>query len=248
MLSSGGEPGPIILCVHGITSSRRSWGRFAERMQSRFQVFAYDQRGHGDSAAVLGPMTLARSLGDLETVAGALPGPVHLLVGHSWGGAVALLGGREIDPDKVLAIDPMVRVMPGTFEADYVDELRDTLGLPRGEREPALRAMYEGLHPTDLAAKLHAMSGMSIAALEQLGRDNHVDEGGWDIREALADYPVPLLILAAGVDSVMSPDDLAFVRERGGPNVAVRVFENEGHNLHRTAFDAFVEAVDAFAA
>jgi pyocin large subunit-like protein len=46
----------------------------------------------------------------------------------------------------------------------------------------------------------------------------------------------------------MSPDDLAFVRERGGPNVAVRVFENEGHNLHRTAFDAFVEAVDAFAA
>ncbi len=63
----------------------------------------------------------------------------------------------------------------------------------------------------------------------------------------VVDYPVPLLMLVAGVDSVISPVDLAFVRERGGPKVTVRVFEGEGHNLHRTAFDAFADAVVRFA-
>ena len=91
------------------------------------------------------------------------------------------------------------------------------------------------------------MLPMSIAALEALGRDNGADDGLWDIRETVVDYPVPLLACIAGEDSVLSADDLAFLRERGGKNVTVRVFAGEGHNLHRTAFDTFAGMVEAFA-
>lgn len=247
-LASWGDSGPVVLCVHGITGSRLSWSRFAERIEHRFRVYAYDQRGHGDGAAILGPMTLARSVRDLAEVAAALPAPVDVLVGHSWGGAVALLGGLDLHPPKVLAIDPMIRVAPGTFEVEYVDDVRGTLAIPASAREPALRAMFAGLQREDADAKVHAMREMSVTALENLARDNRVDDGIWDLREAIVGYPRPLLILAAGVDSVMSPDDLAWVRDRGGPNVTVRVFENEGHNLHRTAFDEFVTAFLTFAA
>lgn len=192
-------------------------------------------------------MTLERGVADLREVAAALPGQVDLLIGHSWGGAVALLGGRALPAQKVVAIDPMLHVGPGTFAQEYLDDLREPLGLEPVAKESAIRDMYGGAHELDLAGKLHALLPMSIDALERLGRDNRVDDGGWDVREAVVAYPVPLLLFAAGVDSVLSTADLAFVRERGGPNVTVRVFETEGHNLHRTAFEAFADAVAAFA-
>jgi pimeloyl-ACP methyl ester carboxylesterase len=242
-----GESGPIVLCVHGIASSRRSWTRLGEALGSSRRVYAYDQRGHGDSAEVTGPMTLERSVADLHAVAATLPGPVDLLIGHSWGGAVAVLGGRALPAHKVVAIDPMLRVAPHTFASEYVDDLREPLALEPVAKEAAIREMYEGSHPTDIAGKIHAMLPMHIGALERLGSENRSDEGGWDIRESVASYPVPLLVLAAGEDSVLAADDLAFVRERGGPNVSVRVFEGHGHNLQRTAFDEFLRVVTAFA-
>ncbi len=241
-----GERGPIVLCIHGITSSRRSWTRFGEALAATHQVVAYDQRGHGDSAGVGGPMTLERSVADLRAVAATLPGPVHLLVGHSWGGAVAVLGGRAIAPQKVIAIDPMLHVVPGTFAADYVEDLRVLLALESTPKEAAIRAMYADAQASDVAGKVHAMLPMTIGPLERLGSENGTDDDGWDLREHVADYPVPLLVLAAGEDSVMSAQDLAFVRERGGSNVTVRVFEAEGHNLQRTAFEEFVRVVRAF--
>ncbi len=211
------------------------------------RTFAYDQRGHGDRAATHGPMTLGRSLADLTAVSLALPGPIDVLIGHSWGGAVALLGGLALAPQRVLAVDPILRVPPHTFAADYVEDLRDLMALDPAAKEVAIREMYAGAHPLDIAGKLHAMGSMSIEPLERLGFENRVDDGGWDLRAKLADYPVPLLVLAAGIESVLSADDLAFLGGRGGPNVVVRVFESEGHNLQRTAFDEFVRVVEAFA-
>lgn len=246
VLQSWGTHGPIVLCVHGITSSRRSWTRLAEFLEPSHRIFAYDQRGHGDSADVAGPMSLAQSVRDLQTVRARLPGPVHMLVGHSWGGAVALLGGLAIHPERVVAIDPMIRVPGGTFDSEYVDDLRALFALAPGDREPAIRAMYDGLAPVDVDAKLHAMTHMSIASLEHLGTENDVDGGAWDLRERIARYPMPLLVCIAGIESVLSAEDQAFVAERGGPNVTVRVFPNDGHNLHRTAFDEFANAVETF--
>lgn len=191
-------------------------------------------------------MTLAQSVRDLAVVARFARAPIDTIVGHSWGGAVALLGGLDLRPARVVAIDPMIAVPAGTFESEYVDDLRAFFALDPAVREPQIRAMYEGLAPVDVDAKLHAMATMNVASLEALGRENHVDGGGWDLRERIAAYPVPLLVLAAGIESVMSAADLAFLAERGGPNVRVRTFSNDGHNLHRTAFDEFADAVASF--
>jgi pimeloyl-ACP methyl ester carboxylesterase len=161
---------------------------------------------------------------------------------------VALRGGAELRPRRVVAIDPMIRVLPGTFAADYVEDLREVFSLQGEAREGEIARMYASAHPVDRAAKLHAMRDMSLGPLEELGRENHVDEGGWDLRGLLVAYPVPLLLALAGVESVVSADDLAFVRERGGTDVTIRIFAGEGHNLHRTAFDEFADAVGAFLA
>ncbi len=245
-LSKWGRWGPSLLCVHGITSSRASWTRFAERFAGRYRIYAYDQRGHGDSAGLAGPMTLERSQRDLANVAAAIGDPIDAIVGHSWGGAVALRGGAELHPRAVVAIDPMIRVMPGTFAADYVEDLRPLFALQGEARLGAIKRMYAASAPLDREAKVHAMEHMSIASLEALGRENHADEGAWDLRGLLVSYPVPLFLALAGEDSVVSAGDLAFVRECGGPKVTIRTFEGQGHNLHRDDFDAFAASVEEF--
>lgn len=244
-----GRSGPILLCVHGITSSRKMWARTAEYFCAEYRVVAYDQRGHGESAGVAGPMTLERSVADLEAVAATLDGTIRGLLGHSWGGAVAVLGGRRIGCERVVAIDPMIHQAPGMWAADFVDDLRDVLAIPPAERGPAIREMFSGAPAVEIDAKVHAMRSMHIETITTLGAENAADAGKWDLREALRDYPKPLyLAVADPSDSVIFPDDLAFVRDHGGPNVTVEVYTGEGHTLQRTAFEKFAAAADRFLA
>ena len=244
-----GESGPILLCVHGITSSRKSWTRLAQHFAAEYRVVAYDQRGHGDSANVPGPMTLERSLRDLEAVVAALDAPVHGLLGHSWGGAVAILGGRRIACERVVAIDPMIHQAPGTWYAEFVDDLRTLFGTPSKERERVIRDHYAdaGWPAIEVDAKVHAMRSMTIDSIIALGQENGVDEGKWDLRPSLRGYPKPLLLpLADQSDSVVAEADRTFVRENGGPNVKIEVFTGEGHSLQRSAFDKFAALTAAF--
>ena len=44
-----------LVLLHGFTGHARSWDSFAEAMQSKYHVYALDQRGHGDSP---GPTTI----------------------------------------------------------------------------------------------------------------------------------------------------------------------------------------------
>jgi pimeloyl-ACP methyl ester carboxylesterase len=246
-LEQWGTTGPALLCVHGIGSSRKSWVRTAEAFAATHRVFAYDQRGHGDSAAVGGPMTHEQSVRDLLAVARAIPGGVAALIGHSWGGTIVLRGGHEIRCTRVIAIDPMIHFGAGSWAAEFVDDLRPLLAGPPGAREGAVREMFAGLPQVEIDAKVHALRNMTIDPIVALGADNGADAGKWDLRDFVRAYPKPLLLLLADPsDSVVSAEDAAFVREAGGENVTIEVFEGEGHTLHRTAFDRFARSVAGF--
>ncbi len=246
-LEQWGESGPILLCVHGISSSRRSWLRTAEYLAASFRVCAYDQRGHGDSARIDGPMTLERSVADLAAVADALGDRVHALIGHSWGGAVALLGGPRIGAERVIAVDPLIHQAPGTWRADFVDDLEPVLTVAPDARANVIREMFIALPAVEIDAKVHAMRNMSLASVVALGEENGADAGRWDLRPALREYPLPLLIMLADpTESVVSAGDLTTVRATAGPNVRVKVFAGEGHALVRTAFERYAGALETF--
>ena len=244
-LEQWGNSGPAVLCVHGITSSRKSWVRTAEALAGSYRVFAYDQRGHGDSAAVAGPMTHAQSVHDLRAVSNAIGGEIFALLGHSWGGTIVLLGGRELAAKRVIAIDPMIRPVTGEWTAEFVDDLVPLLSTPESAREAAVREVFAGSAAVEIDAKVHALAHMTIAPIVALGAENGADEGQWDLRETLRAYPKPLLVLLADPsDSVVAPEDVAFLRQNGGPHVTIEVFEGEGHTLHRSAFEAYMRSVN----
>ena len=235
-----GDAGPAIVCVHGISSSRRDFTRLGEALAGTHRVFAYDQRGHGDAAAADGSLALDALAADLRAVADSI-GTVAAVVGHSWGGAVALVGGPKVARALVL-VDPMIRVPAGTFERDYVDDLAALLGhAPGAERDAAVREAFASADPRDRDGKVHAMRALSLETLRKLGRDNRTGEGGWDLRERLAALKIPTAILLAGEESVVAPDDLAGI----SPFVTVETIEDHGHALHRSAFVRFADVVRA---
>ena len=242
-----GSAGPLLLCIHGIGSSRKSWTRTAEFLAKSYRVCAYDQRGHGDAASVHGSMAHQRSVADCLAVIDALGEPVHALIGHSWGGAIALLAGREATPGSVVAIDPLIRQPRGRWYHDYVNELAPLLGSPVEGRPAAIRSMFHSLPPVEIDAKVHALGRMSIVPVIRLGEENGADGGAWDIRVTLRRYPVPVLVMLADPDeSVVNAEDRFIIDETIGPNGTVVQFDGEGHALHRTAFERYAEALAAF--
>ena len=88
--SGGGLPAeaPIVL-LHGATFRAEDWENIFPRLATRYRVIAYDARGHGKSgrAASYAVGTLAD---DLHRVL-ALVGRPAIVIGHSLGGATALL-------------------------------------------------------------------------------------------------------------------------------------------------------------
>ena len=245
-LEQWGTSGSTILCVHGMVSSRKSWARFAQRFGTSHRVLAYDQRGHGNSASVHGPMTLERGVRDLENVVGAL-GAVDVILGHSWGGAVAIRGGETLDVRAVAAIDPMIVQAGKDWYDEYVAELDETFALQGDERDARVRDDFSDWHPLDVEGKVHAMHAMSSAPIAGLSSENI--GGTWDLRSEVARYSKPLLLAMAGREnSILPPEIVDEVRAHHARSVTVVSFDDQGHNVHRTAFDRFADAFEAFLA
>ncbi len=242
-----GSRGPVVLCVHGMTSSRLSWQRLAEYLQDRFRVVAYDQRGHGDSAAVHGPMALERGIRDVENVAAALDEPIDLLIGHSWGGAIAIEAGLRIPVWRVGAIDPMIRQVSSEWYEEYLEELRAQFQRQGTTRAALVRKEYPDWHPTDVAAKIHAVATMTPDPIEGLMRENPATS--WDLRSSIAQYDKALwLAMAALGESINDDATLEEIERHHAPTVEIAVFPGAGHNIHRTAFDAMMKSLDQWMA
>jgi pimeloyl-ACP methyl ester carboxylesterase len=83
--------GPAVVCLHASASSSAQWRAFMERLAPRYRVIAVDLYGSGRTPAWPGdrPMRLDDEVALLEPVFRAAGDRFHL-VGHSYGGAVAL--------------------------------------------------------------------------------------------------------------------------------------------------------------
>ena len=96
-----------VVLLHSSAGSSRQWSALAERLSASFDVRAIDFHGHGVRAAWSGarPLTLSDEVALIEPILKSA-GQVHL-VGHSYGGAVAL---------KAAAMHPSVVASVAVYE------------------------------------------------------------------------------------------------------------------------------------
>jgi pimeloyl-ACP methyl ester carboxylesterase len=99
--TGSGEP---VVMIHCSSSSAREWQSLCETLNADFRSIAVDQWGCGNSAPWGGQVafTLASEAAPIVNVIREIGTPVHL-VGHSYGGGVALKIARE-HPELVLSL------------------------------------------------------------------------------------------------------------------------------------------------
>ncbi|HTE56553.1 MAG TPA: alpha/beta hydrolase [Kofleriaceae bacterium] len=114
--------GPGVVCVHSSASSSGQWRPLMDRLADRFHVLAADLYGYGKSPPwPEGPgLTLADEVGLLEPVFRAAGDPFHL-VGHSYGGAVALRAALD-RPDRLRSLILFEPVLFAVLMAEDPDQ------------------------------------------------------------------------------------------------------------------------------
>jgi pimeloyl-ACP methyl ester carboxylesterase len=122
--------GPPIVLIHSSVSANRQWRSLTEALKDRYRVLALNLFGYGDTTAW--PAATLQSLYAQAQLVLALreelDGPVHL-VGHSFGGSVALKVAELLGT----GVDRMVLLEPNPFhllqQAGRADAYLEARGL-----------------------------------------------------------------------------------------------------------------------
>ena len=105
------------MLLHGLSSNARIWDLVAPHLSPHFRVIALDQRGHGLSDKPDDGYSFEDVGGDLAALIKALALERPLIVGHSWGGNVAL----QFAADRSDQVSGLVLVDGGFLEITAID-------------------------------------------------------------------------------------------------------------------------------
>ena len=245
--------GPPLVLLHATLSSSAQLQPLADRLAATFTVIAVDRRGSGESrppgAPPAGPIDVAVHVGDLAAVLAAeRVGPV-LVVGHSYGGCLALEFAARC-PDLVAGSwvfePPYAPVGPSAVRAVLADVARRTAAAGRrGGGGAAAEAFLSAV------AGRGAVGRLSPAARQRIRLAGSA---------ALADAAL-LGLEPAGLERIRCPVVVATGTARvpfyatiaealvGRVSDAVHEWiDGAAHGAPMTHVDVVAEAIEAFAA
>ena len=230
-VTAGPEDGVPIVLVHGFGGDRLAWAAVQPRLAERHRTIAFDLPGHGLAVdwpevgnAAVSAKAVARSL-DTLGVASA-----HL-VGHSMGGAVALLVAQH-DAERVASL---TLIAPGCIGRELNGRLLRRFAAMTEAHDIALifenflgfaKPMPDGLVPLIAAVRADpALIRSFVAIAESL-----IDGDGQKTLpvEDLAAAPYPVKVIWGDQDHVIPCTQTALLP----PNVARHILPGVGHLPH----------------
>jgi pimeloyl-ACP methyl ester carboxylesterase len=238
---------PVVL-IHGITSSSLSWVRVAPALADRFRVVALDLKGHGDSGRPATGYQLADQAGEVARLCSALGLTEPVVIGHSWGGAVALVLATSGSLVRRLVLeDPAIgwRNADPSERAARRDGYAATVGLTPEAASAQVRAnVAPGWTEADVVGKIDAVVKGSPSAVRSVF-DSNPD---WALHDLLPRLTCPTLLLRAPLAQGGIVDDEAVALAEANPQVRAVTIQQADHNIHRGQFDPFMHEVEPFLA
>ncbi|MBO6934947.1 MAG: alpha/beta hydrolase [Deltaproteobacteria bacterium] len=243
-----GRPRAAFLFLHGILGRGRNWRSLARSFaeeRPEWLAVTVDLRAHGDSLGLAPPHTVAAAAADLGGL--ALDVPVRGVLGHSFGGKVALAfaeqrreAGRPLLTTWVIDSTPSAR--PDRRGSEAVSKVLDVLAeMP--ERFSDRRAFVSAATERGLARPIAQWLAMNLRSRDGgyvYGVEMDVVDAMLEDYFALDQWPV---VEAGGVQLVLggkSPVFDAADRDRAEGLAAagtcgLHVIEDAGHWVHADA-------------
>jgi pimeloyl-ACP methyl ester carboxylesterase len=243
-----------VLLLHGITSSAKSWVRVGPALADRYRVYALDMRGHGESIKPSpGAYSLRHTADDAAALIEALGLNRPVVIGHSWGGATAIVlasgAGTELPVPplaQVLLEDPAHDFAQAQTEGRAAFYTQD-IGRPPEELRPEIAANNPGWTEADIEGKIEALQQVSRTAVLSVFAE--AGQTG-SLLPLLARIEVPTLLMRADAALGTTLDDAAWARAQQYLPAQSRTVQINGatHNIHRSRFTAFMQVVNDFLA
>jgi pimeloyl-ACP methyl ester carboxylesterase len=242
---------PPVVLLHGITSSALSWVRVGPALANRYRVYALDLRGHGDSVrATPGSYHLRDTADDAQELIEKLELAQPVLVGHSWGGATALVLASGMNASRpapalssVILEDPAIDFSQRSD--NMVDYYTRDIGRPADELRHEMVTTSPGWTEIDIEGKIDSLQRVSREAVVSVFNDAS-SEG--KLLHHLAEISAPTLLIRAQRDLGSVIGEAAWEQAQKLLPTGSAAVEIAGatHNVHRSQFAAFMSAVDRF--
>jgi len=245
-----GEP---VFLLHSSGSSSAQWRALAERLSHRYRVIAPDWYGHGGTAHWPGarPFHLECEAEIVLALLERVNEPAHL-VGHSYGGAVALhLAGFQTELLRSLTlIEPVAFHLLRGADTPALAEIREvaeivTRAVARGEYVAGFEHFVDYWTNPAAAAEVPAYKRYAMAArLPKIALEFHATLNEPTRLEDFRSLSLPTLLLH-GTDSPWPTRRICDLLERMLPRAQLKTVGGAGHMspvTHRDRVNALVMA------
>ena len=243
-LRRGGSGDRVLVLLHGMGANGTVWSRLLPILDSRWpgRVLIPDLRGHGRSVRQ-GPYGMDTHAADIAALIAGEKAQSVMLVGHSFGGAVAALAASArfgVSAQQVLAIGVKIR-----WSADEIARAQEMAGRPARSFSTREEAIERYL-------KISGLSGLVDPASEAASAGVAGEPGAWrvamdprvyaavgpSVPAILKSCAAPLHLAAGENDPMVTRDDMR------GIDPAAVTFAGRGHNVHWEAPEAVWEFVE----
>ena len=198
--------GPVLVLVHGVLGSRRTWNGLVADLARDHRVIAPDLFGHGESAKPTGDYSLGAYAAALRDLLDELGVGRATLVGHSFGGGVAMQFGY-LFPDRVHAL---VLVSSGGLGRELSVMIRSAALPGAGLVLPLIASSWIQRHATAFGRQLDRLGLQPDPELAEAWR-GYLTLGDAETRRAF--LATVRSVVDAGGQTVTAQDRLYLMRD-----------------------------------
>ncbi|SEO27534.1 Pimeloyl-ACP methyl ester carboxylesterase [Salinihabitans flavidus] len=251
--------GPDLVLIHGSSGNLRDFThRLTERLAPHFRVIAFDRPGLGYSDRIdRNGASIVQQARLLSLAAEQLGAETPIVLGHSYGGAVALAWAVH-HPDRIAGLVPLSAAShPWDTPLDPYYRLTShrwlgPLAIPLitawVDENRVMRAMREVFAPQAPPEGYAAHFGPGLTLRRKSLRANALQRAGLlgEIEALHRRYPgiaVPTEILHGDADTTVGLDIHARPLVRAIPGATLTVLDGIGHMPHHAAQDDVMDAL-----